>query len=145
MSQNSVRVVNSKGVTITRTTPKSAERLVKRGTHRMRGNAIEIIEGDHRVSPEGCVPRKQRQTYVNGDGFASIAAIKGLPVAGDVIRLLMGKRPAQSPRDLPTVEVSHQALPLSEPQLIAPHWDGVPLVSAESYQESVRRTERGRE
>lgn len=139
MSQNSVRVVNSQGVTITRTTRKSAERLVKRGTHRARGNAIEIIEDDHRVSAVGCIPRKQRELYVNGDGFASIAAIKGLPVAGDEIRLLMGKRPAESPRDLPTVEISRRAIVATDAPVMLPCWNGTPLVSAESYWEAIRQ------
>ncbi len=108
MPQNSVRVVNSKGVTVTRTTRKGAERLVKRGTHRARGHAIEVIEGDHRVRAAGCVGRRERAPYVSGDGYASLQAIRGLPVAGDVVRLLMGKREVGVVREVVVVEISRR-------------------------------------
>ncbi len=108
LPNNSVRVVNSIGVTITRTSPKRAKALVSRGIAGARGNAVEMIEDDHRVSPQGCKPRHFR----DGDGFATLDGIRGLPVAGDVTRLIAGKRPATPPRDFQNVEISRTPLPM---------------------------------
>lgn len=70
-----------------------------------------MIECDPRVNALACKPRK---IWQNGDGLASMDAVKGLPVAGDVVRLFKGKRLKESPRDYPTVLVSVRALPLTE-------------------------------
>jgi hypothetical protein len=78
--------------------------MLKRGIVRLRGNAIELIEDDHRVQPAGCVPRR---TFTNGDGFATLDGLKHTPVI-QPIRLLIGKRPPSPPRELVVVEVSRQ-------------------------------------
>jgi hypothetical protein len=53
---------------------------------------------------------KRRPRLINGDGFASLEAIAGLPCV-QPIRLLFGKRPAVPPKDYPeVVEISRRLL-----------------------------------
>ena len=82
--------------------------MVSRGIARWRGEAVELIASDPRVS----LSRRKSVEFSDGEGMASIEAIKGLPVAGDVVRLLMGKRvPFVNVR--PRVVLSVQMSPIS--------------------------------
>ena len=77
--------------------------MLKRGLARIRGNAVELIESDHRVSCEGRTPRSQR--YTSGVGFATLDGLKHTPVI-QPIRLLAGKRPKVPPQELVSTEIS---------------------------------------
>lgn len=69
---------------------------------------------------------RARRRLVNGDGFASLEAIAGLPCI-QPIRLLAGKRPSSPPVDYPQpVELSRSPSPA--PAFAVPEW---PLPRAE--------------
>lgn len=113
LSQNKVRVVNARGETLNRTSEKRAIRMIARGIAVPYGNGIKMLEGDRRVSPKGCVRRKERFAGY-GIGFATLGCVEGLPVAGPAIRLFMGHRPSAPPRDYgEPIELSRKLIPES--------------------------------
>lgn len=130
MSQLSIRVVNSTGRTISRTNPKSAKTMIERGIARARGSAVELIEDDYRVDMAAIEQRASRASghAAPDDGLATLSAIKHLPVAGNVIRILAGKRatgPVLADRRF-VLRVT--PLPATQPRAYVPTWRGVPLI-----------------
>lgn len=88
-----------------------ALRYVRKGRADIIGDKLVFRETDHRHIS---AVRAARPRYFNGEGMATLDAVKGLPVAGPVIKLFTGKRPpAGSLRDYgDPVEISVRAMPL---------------------------------
>jgi hypothetical protein len=98
-NKRAVRIIQTDG-SIGWTSRKSAERYIARGlAHERPDGCLAFIADDHRVvsAHQG----KGRPLYGNGDGFATLEAVEGLPVAGPAIRLFTGHRPVSPPRDYP--------------------------------------------
>lgn len=69
----------------------------------------------------------------NGDGMATLAAIEGLPIAGDVRRMIKGKpRPSEDLKYFPHLTISVKLLDPLRPRATSPTLKGVSLYSPES-------------
>ena len=107
------------------TSRRSADKDVARGVAQWQENSrtremtLIYVSTDRRVIAAAANRARHLPRYQNGDGFAALEAIAGLPCI-QPIKLLIGHRPASPPRDYPTVELSRQALIL--PQPVAVPW-----------------------
>jgi hypothetical protein len=120
LDKRSIHVINPDGG-VGWTNRKKAGEYVSRGRARWKGpSAIEFITDDHRALSVA----RAAKLYVSGDGFASLKAVKGLPAAGDVIRLFIGKRPPTPPREDRICLISVR--PMMETFLSSPVQDGQP-------------------
>lgn len=93
MSKSQVRIFNPVGRN-KYTSLRQTERLLSRGLARRRPDgSIEIIESDHRSAASHISSERLIQIGydrdVNTGAVASLDAIRGLPCAGDVMRLLI--------------------------------------------------------
>ena len=125
MSQkNTVLVLNDQLRPVSRTTRKNANRYVNHGRARWHGNAVQFIENDDRVVSAAANTKR----YRDGAGFAVLDAIAGLPCIQPV-KLITGKRPAESPPDVPAFSlVSRRYLPIEECGVTGPAYRSFPAV-----------------
>ena len=79
------------------TSARAAARYIKRGlAEQVTPGVIRFVRGDYR-DPQPLGPISV--------GMASLDAIRGLPVAGDVVRLITGHKPEQPPCEYPKAQV----------------------------------------
>lgn len=86
---------------------KKAEEYVKRGRARWSGDWLEFILDDHRHESA----KRSAQSF-RDDGLATLAGVKGLPVAGDPVKIFMGKRSLAPVRENRRVVLQIRELPM---------------------------------
>lgn len=123
--KNTIRVLDCAGTTVARRSQRDAEEMIARGLARRRGSAVELIHFDYRV--------KRQILLSNGDGMATLEAIKHLPVAGDLTRLITGKRPdPETLRDFQDCVLSVRPIEPESPTAECPRFHGISLLSPSS-------------